>query len=412
MRCLRRTPVAFAFVLALSAAPRAARAELPTLERTVQLARARAIAVIDAEGELGVAGAQMAGARQSALGNPYADIQVDKGLKTGQELQALAYTYFPVDIAGQRGARIEEADKLITWRKLGLVDARAGATGEAITAYGALVVGASRVAEATRGEELAREEAKYFAGRFEAKDTTVYEKALSEAEVARWVQQRAEAELAEGNARARFALVTGTGQVDAPPKGVALLPPALRATWDDGFIARVVDRAPLLARAGAERAYWDASAERYKTERVPPVSFEIIGGRGAAGEARVGGGLVLTLPVTRRYQGEIARAEHGRAQVERAVPLYRNMVMARIRAARDALATTTRAVTDLDKTGMPAFETAASAAQEGYKAGKIELSRVLLARRDLATARSRRLDLLDAAWRAYADLATFSGDLP
>ena len=204
---MRRSLPCLVLCAVLSLAPRAAHAELPTLERTVQLARARALAVLDAEGELGVAGAQMAGARQSAIGNPYADIQVDQGLKDGQQLQALAYGYIPVDVAGQRGARIEEADKLVAWRKLGLVDARAISTGEAITAYGALVVGTQRVVEATTGEQFAREEAKYFAGRLEAKDTTVYEKAPADAEVARWVQQRAEAELASGSARARFSVV-------------------------------------------------------------------------------------------------------------------------------------------------------------------------------------------------------------
>jgi hypothetical protein len=36
----------------------------------------------------------------------------------------------------------------------------------------------------------------------------------------------------------------------------------------------------------------------------------------------------------------------------------------------------------------------------------------MLARRDLALARARRLDLLEASWRAYADLVLFSGELP
>ncbi len=385
---------------------------MPTLERTIQLARTRAIQVIDAQGEIGVANSQMAGARVSAIGNPYSDIQVDQGLQSGQQLQALSYTYVPVDIAGQRGARIEEADKLVQWRRLGLVDAQNLATGDAIAAYGGLVVSAQRIAEASNGEQLAREEAKYFSGRLEAKDTTVYEKALADAEVARWVQQRAEAELATTNARVRFALATGTPGTDTLPKGIAIAPPPLRAAWDDAHIARVVERSPLLARAAAERAYWEASVERYKTERTPPLSFELIGGRGAAGEARVGGGIVLTFPITRRYQQEIARAEHGSAHVQRTIPVYRMMVLSRVRAAREALDTVTRAVTELDEHGIPALETAVSAAREGYKAGKIELTRVLLARRDLAVARSRRLDLLDAAWRAYADLAIFSGDMP
>lgn len=387
---------------------------MPTLARTIELARARALSVVDAEGELGVAASQMAGARQSSVGNPYADIQIDHGLANGQQLQALAYGYIPVDVGGQRGARITEADKLISWRRMGLVDAKAAATGDAVSAYGALVVGAQRVAESVIGEQFAREEARFVAGRLEAKDATVYERALADAEVARWVQQRAEAELATTNARLRLALVTGspTTRTETLPPGTAVVPPALRAAWDEPFLARVVDRSPLLARAAAERAYWDASAERYEKEKVPPLSFEVIGGRGAAGEARVGGGLVVTLPITRRYQGEIARAEHGRAHVQKSLPLWRNMVESRVRAARDAFTTATHAVTELDRTGIPALETAVNAANEGYRAGKIELTRVLLARRDLATARSRRLDLLDAAWRAYADLAIFAGDLP
>jgi cobalt-zinc-cadmium efflux system outer membrane protein len=415
-RMNRRTPARFArFTVAVAVVtllPGVARAELPTLERTVQLARARALTVLDAQAEVGVAGAQMAGARASAIGNPYTDIQIDHGLASGQQLQALSYTYVPVDAFGQRGARVDEAEKLIHWRRLGVLDARALSAGEAISAYGAFVVASQRVVEATGGEQIARDEAKYFAGRLEAKDTTIYERALADAEVARWVQQRAEAELSATSARVRLAQVTGTPSEDDPPKGVALLPPALRAAWDDAHVAKVVQRSPLLARASAEHAYWDASAERYRTERVPPLSLELIGGRGAAGEARVGGGLVVTFPITRRYQGEIARAEAGKAQVEQHVPVYRNLVAARVRAARQALATVTRAVTELDAAGLPALETAVSASQEGYRAGKIEVTRVLLARRDLASARSRRLDLLDAAWRAYADLAIFSGDLP
>ena len=55
-------------------------AEFPTLDRAIQLARARALVVNDAQGELGVAHAQMVGARASAFGNPYVDIQVEQGL--------------------------------------------------------------------------------------------------------------------------------------------------------------------------------------------------------------------------------------------------------------------------------------------------------------------------------------------
>ena len=390
------------------------RAALPTLERTIELARARAIVVSEAEGELGAAQAYMAGARVSSLGNPYVDIQLEKGLarNAGQELQALAYAYFPVDIGGQRGARIDEASRLVKWREIGLNDARGIATGEAVAAYGELLTGSARIAEATTGEQTARDEAKYFAGRLEAKDTTLYEKSLADAEVARWIQSRAEAQLRYSAARSRYAQLTGAVDLEPPPPSAPLTAPRLRGAWDDPFVARVVDRAPLVARLSAERGYWEASVERYKSERMPPVAFELIGGRGELGEGRVGGGVVVTFPVSRRYQGEIAHAEQARTHASSRLALYRGVVETRLRAARDASATITKAVEELDQAGMSALESAVASSVAGFKTGKIEITRVLLARRDLATARARRLDLLEAGWRAYADLTILSGELP
>ena len=393
---------------------RAERIEFPTLARAIELARARALVVADAQAELGVAKAQVAGARVSALGNPYVEVQVDKGLGATpvSQLQAIAYMYFPVDLGGQRGARIEEAEKLTKWREVGVIDARSIASGEAVAAYGEILVGAARITEATTGEQTARDEAKYFAGRLEAKDTTVYEKSLADAEVARWVQSRGEAQLRFSAGRARFAQVTGSLDINPPAANVAVAPPHLGGSWDDAFVARVVDRTPVVARLIAERTYWDSSVERYKTERFPPVAFELIGGRGELGEARVGGGVVLTFPVTRRYQGEIVRAEQGRTNAVTRLSLYRTVVEARLRAARDAVVTVNKVIEELDQAGMPALERAVSASVEGFKLGKIELTRVLLARRDLAIARARRLDLIEAGWRGYADLTVLSGDLP
>ena len=401
---------------ALALVAPSARAEFPTLDVAIERARTQALVVADAEGELGVARAQMAGARVSALGNPYSEIQVDRPFSNynaaGDKVQALSFTYFPIDIAGQRGKRIEEAERLLDWRKLGLVDARALATGDVVTAYGEYVVSTARVNAASIGEGTARDEAKYFQGRFEAKDTTLYEKSIAEAEVARWVQSRAEAELRVANSRARFAQLTGIPDPDKPPANASILPPTLRASWDDAHLARVVDKAPIISRLGAEKTYWSASIERYEREKIPPVSFEIIAGRGGQGETRLGGGAVITFPVTRRYQGEIARAENSRSNAAKRLELFRGVVTTRLRAARDAIQAVSKALEELDKNGIPALERAVSTSVEGFRAGKIDLTRAMLARRDLAIAQARRLDLLEAGWRAYADLVIFSGELP
>jgi outer membrane protein, heavy metal efflux system len=399
--------------------PRVARAEFPTLDVAIQKARTHALVVAEAEGELGVANAQMKNAQMSSLGNPYSEIQFDRpftdgagGLPAGHQVQAMTYNYFPLDIAGQRGKRIDEADKLIGWRKVGLIHATAQATGEVVSAYGEYVISTARIEAANAGEVTAREEAKYFQGKFEAKDTTLYEKSIAEAEVARWVQQKAEAELRVANVRARFAQLVGEVDPDRPGGNTSLLVPALKNSWDDAFIAHMVDKTPAVSRLLAEKTYWESSIERYEREKVPPVSFEIIAGRGGQGELRLGGGAVITFPITRRYQGEIARAEHGREHALRHVDLYRTLVTTRLRAARDAIGSVNKALEELDKNGIPALERAVMASVEGFRAGKIDLTRAMLARRDLAIARARRLDLLEASWHAYSDLVVFSGELP
>lgn len=404
---------------AVSGTTRDARAEFPTLQRAIEAARSRAIVVAEAEAELGVANAQMAGARVSSFGNPYSDIQIDKGWNQpnpgdrSELLQAMTFTYFPIDFAGQRGKRIEEAEKLIDWRKLGIVNAKALATADAVSAYGEMVILAQRVLESAEGEKVAREEAKYFQGRFESKDTTLYEKSIAEAEIARWVQVIAEIKIRQAQARARFGQVTGTAKVDDPPPSTPVAPPPLRTTWDDGAIGRIVDRTPIVARLLSERRYWDASIERYERERIPPISLEVIAGRGGGfGELRLGGGAVITFPITRRFQGEIMRAEKGRENVNRQLELYRTILETRLRAAREAIVTIKTALDELDTSGIPALERAVAASVEGFKAGKIDITRALLARRDLAVARARRLDLIEAAWRAYADLVAISGELP
>lgn len=391
--------------------PRDARAEWPSLDRSMSLAKARAIEVVEAQGDIKNAQGGLTGAKVPFLGNPYLELQVDRGT-VNKNVQALGFLYFPMDVLGQRGARIEEAEKMVKWREIALKVSQASSSAAAAATWGEIVLSHERVALATRGEEDARTEATYFEGRLAASDTTVYEKSLADAEVARWLQLRVESDLKMLQAKARLVQLTGILAVDDPPAGQAVAPPNLRGPWTDGHVARVLARSPVLGELETQRTYYEASTDRYKAERMPQVSLELIGGRGDVGETRYGGGFVLGFPITRRFQGEIAQAEAGRETAVARAAVYRRLIQARLVAARDTLQKTEAAVKELDERGMPALEKAVAAAQEAYKLGKIELSRVLLVRRDLATARTRRLDLLELAWRSYGELVQLSGDAP
>jgi cobalt-zinc-cadmium efflux system outer membrane protein len=127
---------------------------------------------------------------------------------------------------------------------------------------------------------------------------------------------------------------------------------------------------------------------------------------------RVGGGLGWSLPVLRRNEGEVAhatasmdRARREREEVARATHAVAHGLL-------EQLARTEVAVEDLDRTGIPAAERLVQATDAAFRAGKLELVRVLNARRDLALLRTRRLDLVEGSWRAYGQLAAILGVLP
>ncbi len=398
-------------VSALTLLSSTAQAAWPTLESSVAEAQRRSEGVVRASSEVEVAKAGQLGARVSKFGNPYLDFQVDRG-STTKDLQVLAYLYTPIEIFGQRGARVDEAKAMTHWRDVGLGDAKSMATGQVIASFGSIAVAAERRAIAERGEQAARAEASYYEGRFAAQDATVYDKSLAQAELSRWLQTKAEAILKLTDAKVQLIRLTGNVAWNEPSTATAPLPPPLRHEWTKGFAAQAVEKSPALRLSRAESTFWEQSKKRWQAERRMPIELTLIGGRGDPGDLRLGGGFLLQFPVFRRYQGDIAKAEANQAYVEQIQPVLRTSLQARLDGAREALFAILEALQNLDQYGIPAGEKAVEASFTMYKSGKIDLLQVLLARRELALAKSRRLDLLESAWRAYADLAALSGDWP
>lgn len=400
--------VATLALVAASALP--ARAEVLTFDRAIKLARERAVEVVEATGSLRAAGGELLGAKRLPFGNPYLEVQFDRGTQH-KELQALGFFYFPLEIFGQRGARIDEAERLVAWRKLSLHGAQVAATGQVVQAWGEATIALAELEQARSGESTAAREADYYRQRLEAADTTVYERSLAEAELARWHQIRVETELSLTRARAELAQLVGLRSVEPPPQG-GTFPPGLRGAWDEAHLASVLSKSPVLQQLQGRRSYFAASAERYRAERAIPLSFELIGGKGASDEARYGAGFVVGFPTFQRYQGEIAKAEAERASAGAVAERYRAVLEGKIRAAHSIYSAARKTVDEIDRTAIPAMERAVEAAAEAQKLGKVELYRVLVMRRDLATARTRRLELMRVMWRAYGELILWTGEDP
>ena len=114
----------------------------------------------------------------------------------------------------------------------------------------------------------------------------------------------------------------------------------------------------------------------------------------------------------RGNEGEIARAATAASRARADRDAVARSVDAKVQGLSEQLARTGEAVADLERDGIPAAEGLVQATDGAFRAGKLELVRVLNASRDLALMRGRRLDLLESGWRAYGELAALLGALP
>jgi cobalt-zinc-cadmium efflux system outer membrane protein len=393
---------------------RPAQAAWPTLEEVWRASRERAPGSVRAQSETLLARADGVGARTSSLDNPRLQITADHGVGATPSgasagLQASGQLALPIDFAGQRSARIRSVDALVAWRESEEAAAAGRAGGAAIDAYGRAVVARARVEQASEAEDQARTEVAWFEARTDAGDATAVDRSLAQVELARHAQFRAEAQIELVEAQADLIALTGLTGAGEPPAEAA--PPPWRPSPAAGP-ARIVEQSPGIEAFDREQAFWGRQVEQARTNRWAPLEIIASGGQDEFGQVRIGGGLGWSLPLFRRNEGEIARAvtEASRTRADRDAVV--RAAEATVRGLDEQLARTGEAVVALDRAGIPAAEGLVRSTDAAFRAGKLELVRVLNARRDLAVMRERRLDLLEGGWRAYGTLAAILGVLP
>jgi cobalt-zinc-cadmium efflux system outer membrane protein len=246
----------------------------------------------------------------------------------------------------------------------------------------------------------------------EASDATALDLSVADGELSYWVQTRAEAELDRTAARARLSVAIADPALPFPDDATTVTLPTLRAPTVAALIDRVTAASPSARALGAEASYYAAAKERWQAEAFAPVNVVLTGGRGDLGDARFGGGLAWTFPIFRRNQAEIARAEAegARALSERSIVEATTTI--RARGLWEAYQTAARTLADLEEVALPSARRAVEATLASHRAGKTELSRVAAARRDLARAEGKRLDMVGSGFHVFAELTALVGEVP
>lgn len=394
---------------ALCIVPESARAEWPPLVRVLELSRERSLASTEAQGQLAVASSYQAWARVPWLANPYVEFQASRGAGM-KDIAFSSFVMFPVEINGQRGARIGEADALLRWRTSVRDDVRARVEGDAIASYGLTATDVARVAAYARAELDAKTETDYYAQRLAAGDATQVDKSLADAELARYAQLKAEATIELLAAKTQLEQLIGI-PVDLPPAVAADVPP-LRTSSADAFVKQATDGSPALKALTHESGYWGAQSDRVARDANVPLNLIVNFGRSDLGEFTVGGGLSWSFPITQRNQGAVALADAQKGRADTLHGAFEPLLASRARSLYEQYVLTRSALDALDANGVPAAERVVDFTQQAYKAGKVEYLHVLQARRDRATMQARRLDLVATMWRKYGEMVALVGGLP
>jgi cobalt-zinc-cadmium efflux system outer membrane protein len=289
--------------------------------------------------------------------------------------------------------------------RLASVETRARAR----VAYLSALIAKAQAESARRREELGQRLYESARARVQAGAASDVELRLAEVERGRLHADRVDAELGVGDTLAVLRLLLEL-PVDGP---LVLSTPLALPAQVSSPLAPLLDlaraRRAELKTLDEQRSQLDAAVVRLRREIVPNPTLYVDFARQQPGQTYLGGGLALSIPVWRRNQGELAqvRAERDLLDGEREI-IERTIGVEVERALRTTVAR--RVEAELwEREIVPAAEATVELVQQGWRAGKFDLFRVIQASRDAGEARRRQLELLGALWQASIELDRATG---
>jgi outer membrane protein, heavy metal efflux system len=382
--------------------------EVPSLARVLQLAVEKAPDVVIGRSALRSSESSYVGARLWPVQNPYVELYASNNNRVGSQGSLFQGTlWLPLEVTGQRGARLGEAKSFVATHQFELERARSQARAIGFRAWGRAVVEAERIRTLGELEQSAKAESKAFRARRDAGDATERDAQLAEVERARHEML---VEESRGSLQAAMGeLERITGQIWATPRDATI---RVNARLERTSPREVAAHSPFVRVSRAQADYYAQVDEKWSREAVGPVSLMLSGGHGTAGETILGAGLAWTLPTFRRFQGERAKAQAEREHSLIQAGTFQREIEIRLTSILRELEAVRRAMSVLDNQALPAAHAARAAAEHMFQMGKIDILSVLVSRRDEALLRLRKLDLAEQEWGLVADWVELSGAVP
>jgi outer membrane protein, heavy metal efflux system len=359
-------------------------AEMLTLERTLDIARDRAPALLAAQERIEEARGRLEGASVLLRENPVFEATggpsySDRGRSHDLDLDVRQ----DFEVGGHRRARIEGAKAGVERETASVEDERRrllrDVAGTFARALGAderrqLLAHTAEVA----GELLRTTERRLNAG----------EVAILDVNAAQIAASRARADVRDAEAQQAERLGQLRALLGLDPREAVVLSGSLRdqPRYElDALLARAMDRPDLRALAAHAREA-DAEVRLGEARRWPDVGVRI-GYRREEGADIPLSGLSLTLPLFVHGQEERAVGSARARQARLALDAAQRATEAEVRAAFEAYQRELEAVDDLERNALPVLDESERLAARSYELGQLSLPDLLLVRREVVEAR-------------------------
>jgi len=303
-----------------------------------------------------------------------------------------------VDLPGQRSARLEAADEEIR-----LAERERDAVATQVRAI-VLRTYVGTLA-ARRKTEVAEQEVGFLARAVDAALARVEAGAASEIEHQLAVSELGQARVAhsqalgaEAQAMQQLRAVLNLPYDREIRLTSELRPPdSRRAPRPELLKIAAAHRRDLLALRQEEKAA-EAEIDRLKMERLPQVILTVNASQDSPTEYWVGPGLMIRPTIWQRFQGPIAAAQAERDRARIAAEAGTHSAERELWLALDLAERRRNEVSLYEGTVLTAAERSRDLVFEGWRSGKFDIFRVLVAERELVDARLNYLDNLLALW--------------
>jgi cobalt-zinc-cadmium efflux system outer membrane protein len=402
-----------AVLVSLSGVARAETRARVTLAQVLAHAERHAPAVVTARARLGLGEAALTAASPLLPGDPELEISAGPRISSdGVEVDIEATVKQRLEIAGERGLRLEAAERTKTRLRVELDRARWQVHRRLHAGFHAALVARERVQAA---EHLVR-----FAGRLlditkrrhAAGAISMLHVKVAEGEAAQAAQRKIHAAAAYRAACLELAETAGW-PVGAPPEPAGALEaprsaPPLRHLMEQ---ARVHHAGLRARRAAVDEA--EARNRLARREAFPKPAVGVTYSRevevGGAANHIVLGTLELSLPIWRRNHGQRARASARVAVVRARHRALQRALSVRVTRASESLDAAARRIAVYGREVVPAFERSLQMIGRAYSEGKVDVLQVMVARARFLEIQREALGAYEDYYRAHAALEAVVG---